>query len=113
MISGLTLKYTYIINNWSNYNYKVTVITSLEQFQNMVDCDWSLRWVLITLYYCQVYRLVISYLEVDLDDDFKLSPASLRHLVGRLSHGPVSIGVTVVQLEVHFLHIGGHVLVMR
>ena len=107
-----------IINNlvnWSNYNYKVTVITSLEQFQNMVDCDWSLRWVLMTLEVLllllllllillevllseisQGYLLDISYLEVDLDDDFKLPPARLSHLVGWLRHSPVSIGITVV-----------------
>ena len=121
-----------IIDNGSNYNYKVTIITSLEQFQNMVDCDWSLRWVLMTLEVLllllllllillevllseisQGYLLDISYLEVDLDDDFKLSPASLRHLIRWLRHRPISVGITVVQLEVHFLHVGRHVLVMR
>ena len=79
----------------------------------MVDCDWSLHWVLMALYIIvRDLRRLPYYLEVDLDDDFKLSPASLRHLVGWLGHCPVSIGVTVVQLEVDFLHVGRHVLIL-
>ena len=92
----------------------MTFITSLEQLQNMVDCDWSLHWVLMALYIIvRDLRRQPHYLEVDLDDDFKLSPASLRHLVWWLGHSPVSVGIAVVQLEVHFLHVGGHVLMKR
>ena len=71
-------------------------LTSLEKFQNVVDRDRSL---------CRI-------LEVDLDDDLELAPAGLGDLVGRLGDSSVGIGVTVVKLEVDFLHICGHVLVV-
>ena len=57
-------------------------------------------------------RSLCRILEVDLDDDLELAPAGLGDLVRRLGDSSVGIGVTVVKLEVNFLHIGGHVLVV-
>ena len=79
----------------------------------MIDSDRSLRRVLTIRVRKVTLFTDIPDLEVDLDDDFKLAPASLSNLVGRFCHGPVGIGITVVQLEVHLLHVGRHVLQMR
>merc|ERR1719154_384039 len=73
----------------------VSSLASLEQFQNVVNSDRSLYWIL----------------EVDLDNYFKFSPASFSDFIWRFGHCPVGVGVAVVQLKVNFLHISRHVFI--
>lgn len=53
----------------------------------------------------QTYRSLIRIMEVDLDDNLKLSPSCLRQLIRRLGDDPVWIGVALMQFEVHLLDV--------
>lgn len=51
-------------------------------------------------------------MKVNLNDDLKLSPSSLTHFIWWFWYNSVRILVTLVQLEVDFLHVGLHVFVL-
>lgn len=51
-------------------------------------------------------------MKVDLNDYLEFSPAGFRQFVRWLRHNSIRIVVTLVQLEMHLLHVGGHVLVV-
>lgn len=57
------------------------------------------------------YRPLIWIVEVDLDHDFKFAPASFCDFIRGLCQDSVLVGIAVVEFEVDFLHIGGHVLI--
>ena len=69
--------------------------TCLEQFENMINGDWSLNWIL----------------EIYFDDNLKFSPPGFCHFIRGFGQCAVCICIAVMELEIDLLHICRHILI--
>lgn len=99
-------------NNITSHDHTcVQLCTSYWQFCNKNVLMWHLLYNPFASSK-QTYRSLIRIMEVDLDDNLKLSPPCLRQLIRRLGDDPVWIGVALMQFEVHLLDVSWHVFVL-